>query len=133
MFFIIFFAFSYLGYLLLGSQIFAYQSVILSCYTMFRTMLGDFDLGVIEDADRTFGPLYLMSYIFFVFFVLLNVFLAIINDTYGAVKESVLSQKPAYQMGDFFMVGLNNIKGAAGIQVHLNFKGLSREMDFVSI
>ena len=117
MFFIIFFAFSYLGYLLFGSQLYAYQSVIQSCYTMFRTMLGDFDLGAIENADRTFGPLYLMSYIFFVFFVLLNVFLAIINDTYGSVKEEVMAQKPKFQLGDFFMVGVNNIKGAAGIQV----------------
>jgi len=119
MFFIIFFAFSYLGFLLFNTQIFAYHSVLLSCYTMFRTMLGDFDLGVIELADPTFGSLYLMGYIFFVFFVLLNVFLAIINDTYGAVKERINAQKPAYQMGDFFMVGVNNIKGAAGMQVEL--------------
>jgi polycystin 2 len=117
MFFIIFFAFSYLGYLLFGSQIYGYSSVVRSSYTMFRTMLGDFDLGEIEKADRTFGPLYLMSYIFFVFFVLLNVFLAIINDTYGMVKERVLGEKPSFQVGDFFKVGLNNIKGAAGIQV----------------
>jgi hypothetical protein len=58
-----------------------------------------------------------MAYIFFVFFVLLNVFLAIINDTYGGVKEKVMSAKPAFQLGDFFMVGVNNVKNAAGIQV----------------
>ena len=32
------------------------------------------------------GPLYFFTYIFFVFFVLMNMFLAIINDTYAEVK-----------------------------------------------
>ena len=122
MFSIIFFSYSYLGDLLFGSQIKNYRSVTLSVYTMFRTMLGDFDLSPIEHADRTFGPLYLMGYIFFVFFVLLNVFLAIINDTYGGVKERVMSMKPAFQLGDFFMVGVNNVKNAAGIQVTIQIK-----------
>jgi hypothetical protein len=30
-----------------------------------------------------------MTYFFFVFFVLLNMFLAIINDTYSDIKEEV--------------------------------------------
>ena len=31
----------------------------------------------------------LCRFVFFVFFVLLNMFLAIINDTYGAVKDEL--------------------------------------------
>ena len=42
-------------------------------------------------------------------------FLAIINDTYGEVKADLKRQKPAFQLGDFFMVGVNNMKGMAGI------------------
>ena len=79
-------------------------------------MLGDFNFVVIEQADPLFGPLYFLSYIFFVFFVLLNVFLAIINDTYGEVKAEIKHRKPAFQMGDFFMVGVNNVKNKAGIR-----------------
>ena len=40
---------------------------------------------------------------------------AIINDTYGVVKERLKRQTPEFQMGDFFMTGVNNVKGALGI------------------
>merc|ERR1740131_927189 len=113
MFLIIFFSFSELGYLLFGTQVADFRDVTNACYTLFRTILGDFNFEVIEQADWLFGPIFFISYIFFVFFVLLNVFLAIINDTYGQVKAQIAARKPAFQMGDFFMVGVNNVKMAA--------------------
>jgi len=116
MFFIIFFSFAELGYLLFGTQVVDFRDLTNACFTLFRTILGDFNFVVIEQADWIFGPLYFLSYIFFVFFVLLNVFLAIINDTYGEVKADIKSRKPAFQMGDFFMVGMNNMKNKAGIR-----------------
>ena len=33
-----------------------------------------------------------------------------------------MSMKPAFQLGDFFMVGVNNVKNAAGIQVTIQIK-----------
>jgi len=116
MFLIIFFAFAQLGFLLFGTQVEDFNNFVSASYTLFRTILGDFNFVVIEQADSTFGPLYFLSYIFFVFFVLLNMFLAIINDTYGEVKADLKRAKPAFQLGDFFMVGVNNVKFAAGIQ-----------------
>merc|ERR1719402_1729373 len=85
-------------------------------FTLFRTVLGDFNFVVIEQADYLWGPVYFLSYIFFVFFVLLNMFLAIINDTYGEVKAELAEKKPEFQLGDFFNVGINNVKGYAGIK-----------------
>ena len=116
MFMIIFFAFAELGFLLFGTQVQDFNNIVSASYTLFRTILGDFNFVVIEQADSTFGPIYFLSYIFFVFFVLLNMFLAIINDTYGEVKAELKRAKPAFQLGDFFMVGVNNVKFAAGIQ-----------------
>ena len=116
MFVIIFFAFAELGYLLFGTQVNDYNTTITACYTLFRTILGDFNFVAIEQADPLFGPIYFLSYIFFVFFVLLNMFLAIINDTYGEVKAELKRAKPSFQLSDFFMVGVNNVKCAAGIQ-----------------
>ena len=52
-------------------------------------ILGDFNFRDIERANYVLGPIYFLSYIFFVFFVLLNMFLAIINDTYGVVKADL--------------------------------------------
>ena len=43
-----------------------------------------------------------MLYVFFVFFVLLNMFLAIINDTYSEVKADIATQQNEFEMADFF-------------------------------
>jgi len=50
-------------------------------------------------ADR---PAYFILYVFFVFFILLNMFLAIINDTYAEVKGDLADQQNEFEMGDFF-------------------------------
>ena len=48
------------------------------------------------------GPAYFVLYVFFVFFVLLNMFLAIINDTYSEVKADIANQKSEFEMADYF-------------------------------
>merc|ERR1712223_1364209 len=82
---------------------------------MGRMILGDFNFKAIESADVILGPVFFLTYIFFVFFVLLNMFLAIINDTYADVKLEVMSRKADFQVGDFFKTGGNNVKGYLGI------------------
>ncbi len=71
MFFIIYFAFVQLGYLLFGTQVRAFRTFMDSFFTLFRMILGDFNFRDIEKANTILGPLFFLSYIFFVFFVLL--------------------------------------------------------------
>ena len=85
MFFIVFFAFAQLGYMIFGAQVPDYSSFSNAIFTLLRTILGDFDFYALEKANRILGPVFFLSYVFFVFFVLLNMFLAIINDTYAEV------------------------------------------------
>ncbi len=56
----------------------------------------------ILDAHRILGPVFFLTYVFFVFFVLLNMFLAIINDTYSEVKNDLSTQKSEFELGDYF-------------------------------
>ena len=42
-----------------------------------------------------------MSFVFFVFFVLINMFLAIINDTYSEVKSDMAKQSDMFIMSDY--------------------------------
>lgn len=44
---------------------------LLSSFTQFRIILGDFDYNAIDNANRILGPIYFVTYVFFVFFVLL--------------------------------------------------------------
>ncbi|XP_015271981.1 PREDICTED: polycystic kidney disease 2-like 1 protein [Gekko japonicus] len=107
MFFIVFFAYAQLGYLLFGTQVENFSTFVKCIFTQFRIILGDFDYNAIDNANRILGPIYFVTYVFFVFFVLLNMFLAIINDTYSEVKEELSNQKNELQLSDILKQGYN--------------------------
>ncbi|GFS38919.1 polycystin-2 [Trichonephila inaurata madagascariensis] len=114
MFFIVFFAFAQLGYLLFGSIVKEFSTFGTAVFTLLRLILGDFDFEALENANRVLGPIYFLSYIFFVFFVLMNMFLAIINDTYAEVKAEIAESNSEFEIADFFKKGYNNILGKLG-------------------
>ncbi|XP_022315229.1 polycystin-2-like protein 1 isoform X1 [Crassostrea virginica] len=105
MFFIIFLAFTQLGYLLFGTQVKDFSNFGNSFFTLFRIILGDFDFHQLEAANRYLGPIFFMLFVFFVFFVLINMFLAIINDTYSEVKGDMANQMNEFEMTDYFKRG----------------------------
>ncbi|CAF0734186.1 unnamed protein product [Rotaria sordida] len=102
MFMIVFLAYAQLGYLLFGTMVDDYKTFAISIFTLFRIILGDFDFNAILEAHRILGPIFFLTYVFFVFFVLLNMFLAIINDTYSEVKSDMSTQKSEFELGDYF-------------------------------
>ncbi|CAF1031844.1 unnamed protein product [Adineta ricciae] len=102
MFMIVFLAYAQLGYLLFGTMVDDYKTFAISIFTLFRIILGDFDFNAILDAHRILGPIFFLTYVFFVFFVLLNMFLAIINDTYSEVKNDMTTQKSEFELGEYF-------------------------------
>ncbi|RWS03638.1 polycystin-2-like protein, partial [Dinothrombium tinctorium] len=99
-------------------------------FTLLRLILGDFNFHQLEAANRVLGPIYFLSYIFFVFFVLMNMFLAIINDSYAEVK-SELSDQDEFQIMDYFKSHYQNLltklgkqrEQIEGIQAALQAKG----------
>ncbi|CAF0883949.1 unnamed protein product [Adineta steineri] len=102
MFMIVFLAYAQLGYLLFGTMVTDYKTFSTSIFTLFRIILGDFDFDAILDAHRILGPIFFLTYVFFVFFVLLNMFLAIINDTYAEVKNDMSTQQSEFELGEYF-------------------------------
>ncbi|RZC40117.1 PKD channel and/or Ion trans domain containing protein [Asbolus verrucosus] len=117
MFFIIFFAFAELGYLLFGSQVEDFSTFGIAMFTLLRTILGDFDYQDIERANRVLAPIYFLSYIFFVFFVLLNMFLAIINDTYADVKTEIAIAPDEMSMTEFLKKELYDLLRKCGCNI----------------
>jgi len=109
MFFIIFLAYAQLGYLVFGSQVGDFSTFSESIFTLFRIILGDFDFHALEEANRVLGPIFFITYVFFVFFVLLNMFLAIINDTYSEVKAEISAQKSEFEISDYIKRGYNKV------------------------
>lgn len=105
MFMIFFFAYAQWGFIVFGSNVASFKNVGVSMLTLFRMILGDFDFMEIYNAKPGWGPVYFISYIFMVFFFLLNMFLAIVNDTYAEVKEE-MDEEP-FDVGAYFKEGFS--------------------------
>ncbi|XP_002015054.2 polycystic kidney disease 2-like 1 protein [Drosophila persimilis] len=89
MFGIVFLAYAQLGLLLFGTKHPDFDTFTTSILTMVRMILGDFQYKLIEQANRVLGPIYFLTYILLMFFILLNMFLAIIMETYNSVKSEI--------------------------------------------
>uniref|UniRef100_A0A8B9QLI6 Polycystin-2 n=2 Tax=Apteryx owenii TaxID=8824 RepID=A0A8B9QLI6_APTOW len=107
MFFIIFLAYAQLAYLVFGTQIDDFSTFQDCVFTQFRIILGDFNFTEVEEANRILGPIYFTTFVFFMFFILLNMFLAIINDTYSEVKSDMAHQKAEMELSDLIRKGYN--------------------------
>ncbi|XP_075565619.1 polycystin-2 [Pelecanus crispus] len=107
MFFIIFLAYAQLAYLVFGTQIDDFSTFQDCIFTQFRIILGDFNFTEVEEANRILGPIYFTTFVFFMFFILLNMFLAIINDTYSEVKSDMAQQKAEMELSDLIRKGYN--------------------------
>ncbi|XP_078407378.1 polycystin-2-like protein 1 [Cetorhinus maximus] len=109
MFFIVFFGYAQLGYLIFGTRVEHYHTFGNCIFTQFRIILGDFDFHEIEEANQILGPIYFITFVFSLFFVLLNVFLAIINDTYSEVKDDKTLREVDFDIFDVFRKGYKNL------------------------
>jgi len=116
MFMIVFGAYAQFGYLLFGPKMYDFSKLSTSLYTLMRAMLGDFDFPAFQRAEKHFGPLFFIFYIFIVFFILLNMFLAIINDTYSEIKGEMESTKIQFEITDLFARGYNNVLGSVSMR-----------------
>ncbi|KAA0190384.1 Polycystic kidney disease 2 1 (Predicted) [Fasciolopsis buskii] len=99
MFCIVYFAFAQLSYLAFGAATDGFQSFTQACYSLFRMMVGDINFPALRKANFFLGPVFFLLYIFFAVFVLLNMFLAIINDAYAVVKDDLAKQRTQLKLG----------------------------------
>jgi len=69
--------------------------VLVVRFSLFRILLGDFDVTLMNDANPVLCPVFFFLFVFFIFFVLLNMFLAIIMQAFITVKDQAhkLSQE----------------------------------------
>ena len=76
--------------------------MICCSFSLFNIILGDFDFVELQMADGLFGPAFFILYIFFMFFIVMNLFLAIINENYLIVKDEALRELRAqYTLVDY--------------------------------
>jgi hypothetical protein len=87
MFFIFFLGFAQAGYLAFSVNVDEFRTFNYSLLTLFKSIVGDLDYSKLADANSVYGPFFYIIYYVTVLLVLLNVFLAILNDAYTSVRE----------------------------------------------
>ena len=97
-FFSFMFSFTFLGFGLLGHNIYGshlkeFSTLIKTFRTLIKMMVGDFDYESMRQVDQLWTPFFFFFYIIFVFMILVNIFLAILNTSYTNVREVVSAEK----------------------------------------
>ena len=86
MFAIVFIAYGFMANLMFGSALVQYASFERTLITLFLVTLGEFDYAEFDGVTKIFAPIFFFTFIVFVFFVLLNMFIGIVGEAYN--KES---------------------------------------------
>jgi hypothetical protein len=81
-FLVVMFGFAQAHAMYFGSQLSSYRTILVSSYTLFRAMLGDFNFVEMYDVDAYIGPLFFVCFVGIAFLVVLNIIIAIIADAY---------------------------------------------------
>jgi hypothetical protein len=113
MFVILWLAFVQLIHLLFQTKILGFSTFPRSMTTCFQMMLGKFQVDGLLQANMFFGPLMFAVYNIFIVFILLNMFVSIINDSFASVRKNAEKQNDDLNIFRFlknkFKVVLGNV------------------------
>lgn len=110
MFLVVLMGFAQSGYLAFGADVKGFGTLTETFYTLIRAMLGEFDFEGMRRSNRLFGPIYFFVYMVMVFFILLSMFLAIIDETYDRVKRELDSQPSVHFVEKFRLMIMRKLR-----------------------
>ena len=102
-FMLVFLAYAMFGFMAFGITNDKFKTFISTIETQSSIILGDFDYEDLQRTDRVLGPVFFFTFMYFNVFYLLNMFLAIINDSFADVKAYSDKQQNDYEMVEFIL------------------------------
>jgi hypothetical protein len=114
-----FFAFALLAFSMFGSELEDYSSFIRTMVTQFSMTLGDFDFEAIFMVNPTVATLYFFSFIGLNVMVLMNMFIAIINDSYAEIQEETADIENEFEIIEYVTTKVTNVFTGHGVKVAL--------------
>ncbi|XP_022801964.1 uncharacterized protein LOC111339550, partial [Stylophora pistillata] len=114
LFFILFLAFAQFAFVVFGINNEDYASFPRTLGSMMSLTLGSFDFDSLTSSSRILGPMFFFSYVVIVLFVLMNVFIGILNDALSEVSNDSSIQSNEHEILDFM---LHTFKRTVGKQV----------------
>ena len=111
LFLVVFLAYVQFAFLVFGPVSYSYSSLIRAVATLMSMTLGGFDFETLQSGNRILGPIFFFSYMMFVFLILVNVFLSIINDSFAEVSADAEKQTNDYEIIDFITLRIKHMIG----------------------
>ena len=116
------YAFAQMFYIQLGPYLDSYNDMMSAFFSLFRALFSDFDIALIMDNSSDYvNAVLLVLYLFAAIFVLLSIFLTILGEHQGAVRDEEKEAKesgsraPDYGIFSFLAIGMSGeVKGCIG-------------------
>jgi len=103
MFGVIFFAFAQFFYLLYFVDLDGFKTFIHASETCLQMILGRFNFFAMKGASPVVGPMFFFIYVITVGYILINMFITILNESFASVRHDVSKQNNDYEMVEFIM------------------------------
>ncbi|XP_065664955.1 uncharacterized protein LOC100198378 isoform X2 [Hydra vulgaris] len=105
---IFFFANLQFSYLIFVTKLKTFSSLLNSSFSLINIILGNFRYRTVINAEYIYGPIFIMSYGFVVFFILIKVFISIILDAFSSVQKELREKKNKYDLLEFVSRRIRN-------------------------
>lgn len=89
------------GHLMFGAGVRGFKTVVQGFEILLSFSLGSYDFQGIIEHYRIVGPIYFFFFFTFVMFVLMNMFVTILNEAFTVVHKDVSRQKNEYEILEF--------------------------------
>eukprot|EP00929_Paragymnodinium_shiwhaense_P091118 TRINITY_DN51156_c0_g1_i1.p1 TRINITY_DN51156_c0_g1~~TRINITY_DN51156_c0_g1_i1.p1 ORF type:complete len:888 (-),score=94.72 TRINITY_DN51156_c0_g1_i1:30-2693(-) len=125
------------GTIIFGRELGHFTTFGRSCVTLFRALLGDFEIEDMRKVGRGIATAFFSTFMIFMVFVTLNMLVAILMDVYEEIKQSVASSETLFaQVGEFLERAREN-RFSGRTSVKKMFSGLKakygEELDDVDV
>ena len=102
LFFVNILSFTLFGVLVFGNDMESYHSFIEALVTLIQKFLGgDLYFYELQSSNRILGPIFVFGYMLSMGFILINMFVAILNESYESVKELSGGKFADAELGNF--------------------------------
>ncbi|XP_065660241.1 uncharacterized protein LOC101238025 isoform X4 [Hydra vulgaris] len=106
--------------IMFGAFIDGYQTYFKTIVSIISLLLGKFSYSHFGKANPVLGPIFFLAFNLIVIWIVMNMFVSILNDVFEAVRTSLESQSNDFEMVDFILEHLKDLLG---------FKPIKKEAD----
>jgi hypothetical protein len=114
MFSLVFFAFAQFFYFVYFMELTNFSNIIYAAETCMQMLIGKFNFNAMQGASPVLGPLFFFCYVVTVYYILINMFLTILNDSFACVRRDIELQSNEHEMVDFIVKRFSQWTGIGG-------------------